>query len=288
MANRLVTESFLVTAVSPKFVTDPHTLSMSKGFSCAVFMILTVSLLCADQDLDSLAVSLKDLSEQVPAHSLGVTIIVAPGDPVVGNMLAQGADIVVDAANGDLNPGVGVSGALYAAAGSPSVDGVWRRDKQPINPGKPKRLLDGQAWFNTNPAVIAHYQDNIMHIIHAVAPVCAGTPDQGRALLKLAYKNSLAAMDWWLRQPDCLKNWNLIREQAGVAPRGSDHKPSIAFPLLGSGVFGCDPKTVAECAKQAIQDYFSETTNSRIGVIIIAPFTQEREEIVKQVFGGVK
>lgn len=272
------------------------TKSMRRG----LIVLFCSTQLHADNDLNNLATILKNLSEQ-PASSEyafqktlknGVVVAVSIGDPVIGNMLAQDADVVVDAANGDINPGTGVSGALYKAAGRPDVTTVWQRDKQPLKTGSDRRLRDGEAWFNTNSAVIAYYPDkgtgtpkNVMRIVHAVAPVCQSAPDQERELLIKAYKNALAAMDWWLRQPDSLENWNLVREQAGVATRGPAYKPSIVFPLLGSGVFGCDPKIVAECARQAIYDYFSESKNSRIGVIIIAPFTPEREVIVKQVFG---
>lgn len=249
----------------------------------------------ADNDLNNLATILKNLSEQ-PASSEyafqktlknGVVVAVAIGDPITGNMLAQDADIVVDAANGDINPGTGVSGALYKAAGHPDVTTVWRRDKKPLKTDSDRRLRDGEAWFNTNSTVIAYYPDkgtgtpqNVMRILHAVAPVCSNTADQGRELLTRAYAHSLKAMDWWLRQPGSHEAWNALRTQAGVPARDDNHRPTIVFPLLGSGVFGCDPKIVAECAWSAINDYFAATPDSRIGMIIIAPFTKERETIV--------
>lgn len=275
------------------------------------------SVVIAD-DLNNLTVVLRDLAKPVPPAPswrgskvyereigpLRLVLVVgdatksdvpnsAQGPMLTGNMLNQDADVVVDAANGDINPGSGVSGSLYAAAGSPSVDGVWRKNKPPFETGyqkglDPKRLNDGDAWFNTNPDVIAYSPDkgtgtpqNIMRIIHAVAPVCGNqVNDHMRELLVSAYKKSLKEIDGWLQQSDWLGEWNKQRQAAGVPLRGADHRPTIVFPLLGAGVFRCDVKMVAESFQQAVTEYAGETKNTAIGVVILAPFNAALQKIV--------
>ncbi|MCL5436690.1 MAG: macro domain-containing protein [Candidatus Dependentiae bacterium] len=218
------------------------------------------------------------------------------GPMLTGNMLNQDADVVVDAANGDIDPGSGVSGALYAAVGRPNVDKVWRSQKPPLAAGQKgvsekKRLNDGAAWFNSNPAVLAYSPDkgtgapqNIMRIIHAVAPICGGSKSgEIQRLLISAYKNSLTEMDAWLHGAHWLAKWNAQRQAAGVPLRGNEHRPTIVFPLLGAGVFRCDPKMVAQAFLNALTDYIKDVKNTAIGVVVLAPFNAQLQEAVLEV-----
>lgn len=213
-------------------------------------------------------------------------IVVAVGNNDRGNMLDLKADVVVDAANTKLEPGGGVSGALYEAAGCPDVDKVWRKNFASSG----IRVPTGSARFNTNDDVIVYSRNksNVMRIVHAVAPQCNNTESESlKKDLFNAYKNALKEMEIWLSKAGCISAWNQLRAKASVLPRKEGHLMSIVFPLLGTGIYRCNPRDVAAAAAKAIEEYFSEHKDSKIGRVIIAPFDPEKEKIVLSEFSQV-
>lgn len=127
-----------------------------------------------------------------------------------GDITQIEADAVVNAANPDLVPGAGVAGAIHRVGGS-SI-----RDESFALPGSP-RCPTGSAVATGAGSLPAR------HVIHAVAPVWHGGNLGEPDLLRGAYQRSLELAD-------------------ELGDR------SIAFPSLGTGVFGYPTADAASVA----------------------------------------
>ena len=87
-----------------------------------------------------------------------------------GNLLTQGTEAVVDAANSEINPWATVSAALYNAFTLYKPNAKWEDWQK----NRPKNgIAVGTAWLNSNPDVWVK-SDNAgaqpMRVIHAVGP----------------------------------------------------------------------------------------------------------------------
>jgi O-acetyl-ADP-ribose deacetylase (regulator of RNase III) len=150
-----------------------------------------------------------------------------------GDITQIAADAIVNAANENLIPGAGVAGAIDRVGG-PSI-----RDESFALPGSP-RCPTGTAVATGAGNLPAH------HVIHAVAPVWRGGQHGEPDLLRGAYRHSLELAD-----------------QLGDR--------SIAFPSLGTGVFGYPLDQAASIALSAVIAYLQGET--RIERVIFVLFS---------------
>jgi O-acetyl-ADP-ribose deacetylase (regulator of RNase III) len=136
---------------------------------------------------------------------------------VQGDITQTVADAIVNAANENLIPGAGVAGAIDRVGG-PNI-----REESFALPGSP-RCPTGSA--------IATGAGNLpaRHVIHAVAPVWRGGQLGEQDLLRGAYRRSLELAD-------------------ELGDR------SIAFPSLGTGVYGYPVDQAAWMALSTVVDY---------------------------------
>ncbi|MFZ0529277.1 MAG: O-acetyl-ADP-ribose deacetylase [Propionicimonas sp.] len=137
-------------------------------------------------------------------------------DAIRGDLTAEVADALVNAANSSLLGGGGVDGALHAAAG-PELLAACRR-------------LRAEAWPDGLPAgeavATTAGQLSATWVIHTVAPNRHAGQDDER-LLARAYARSLdVAVDLGAR--------------------------TVAFPALGAGAYGWDAPTAARVAVRAV------------------------------------
>lgn len=127
-------------------------------------------------------------------------------------------DVIVNAANNYLEPGGGVCGAIFNAAGRSELIKECR----------------SKVYCKTGEAVITSgFNLPAVHIIHTVGPVWQGGDNGERKLLYNCYKNSLKLA----------KNNNL---------------QSIAFPLISSGIYGYPKDQSLKVAISAINDFLKQ------------------------------
>ena len=144
---------------------------------------------------------------------------------VIGSIIDQKVDAIVNAANPHLSAGGGVCGAIFEAAGKSDLEAkcalfTW---------DQPDGLPVGDA-IATDSCNLK--SKGIQYIIHAIGPDGRIIKDQDeqRTLLQCAYLNSLQ-----------------LAEQRGVK--------SIAFPFISSGIYNVDPELAAQAAVDAIKSY---------------------------------
>lgn len=165
-----------------------------------------------------------------------------------GDMLKQGVQAVVDAANDELEPGTGVSGMLHKKVQEyvkknvnvqpkDIVVEVWQKNKAPIGgkgtfSGGSLRLNVGDAWLNTHQNMRVQEGTNVMRIIHAVGPECGAIfTEYERALLAGAYASVLREVD------------------------ASKTITSVAIPFLSAGIFGCGFKKAIGVPASVLPEY---------------------------------
>ncbi|WP_129629280.1 macro domain-containing protein [Candidatus Oscillochloris fontis] len=138
---------------------------------------------------------------------------------VLGDIVTQDVDAVVNAANESLANGGGVCGAIHDAAGAEQLEAACRAIG--ACPTGEARLTAG-------------FQLQAQHIIHAVGPIYSRyTPDHAARLLASAYHASLAL--------------------------ASEHQISrIAFPSLSTGIFGYPVEKAAPVAIATVVEYLRE------------------------------
>jgi O-acetyl-ADP-ribose deacetylase (regulator of RNase III) len=149
---------------------------------------------------------------------------------IQGDITEAQTDAIVNAANGSLAPGAGVSGAIHGRGG-PEI----AREARAIG-GCPT----GSA-VATGAGTLPQ-----RHVIHAVAPVWQGGGQREREMLASAYRRSLE-----------------------VADELEDR--SIAFPSLGTGIYGNPLEPSARIALQTVIDYLRGETG--IAEVIFVLFT---------------
>ena len=153
-----------------------------------------------------------------------------------GNLLTQGTEAVVDAANSEINPWATVSAALYNAFTLYKPNAKWEDWQK----NRPKNgIAVGTAWLNSNPDVWVK-SDNAgaqpMRVIHAVGPSGYDGSEKKNKLLFGAYTSALEEA-----------------QKAGLK--------SVSFPLLSMGAFltkGTDPKIGMGVAVDAILTFLCQ------------------------------
>ena len=151
-----------------------------------------------------------------------------------GDITQIEADAIVNAANDQLIPGAGVAGAIDRVGG-PTI-----RAESFALPGSP-RCPTGSA------VATGAGQLPARHVVHAVAPVWRGGERGEPDLLRGAYRRSLEVAD-----------------QLGDR--------SIAFPSLGTGVFGYPLQAAARIALSTAIDYLQGDTHiERVTFVLFSP-----------------
>ena len=143
---------------------------------------------------------------------------------VQGDITAQGVDAVVNAANRAMRGGGGVDGAIHAAGGPAVLEDCVRRF--------PRGLATGDAGWTTAGRMPARW------VIHVVGPDRhAGETD--RRLLVSCYRRALE-----------------VAEELGAR--------TVAFPLVGAGVYGWSPDDSVACALEAFREREWDVDEARL------------------------
>lgn len=166
-----------------------------------------------------------------------------------GNLLTQGTQAVVDAANSNINPGATVSAALFNAFKRHKKDGMVNDWQKFLNGAQ---IPVGTARLNTNPDVRVKGSCAAclpMQVIHAVGPGAYDGSEKKNKQLASAYISALQEA-----------------EKASIT--------SLSFPLISMGVFlkaGTDYTIGLGVAVDAILSYMCETLkkNKKIDVHLL-------------------
>lgn len=160
----------------------------------------------------------------------------------------QTVDAVVNAANNRLWAGGGICGVIFDKAGSAELAKACSVHKTP--------LKDGEAVITP-----AFKMKNAKHIIHAVGPNFAITPNAFKELFDAYYNSLRVLMD--------------------------NNLHSISFPLISSGIFGGSlANPAAESAKQCCRAYkrFTEDFPDYQLDVKLCAFSRKEMTEAKQVF----
>ena len=155
---------------------------------------------------------------------------------VTGDLTAEHADAIVNAANSSLLGGGGVDGAIHRAGGPAILDECRRLRATTLPDGLPT----GEAVATGAGRLHARW------VIHTVGPVWPGPgaeADARRALLASAYRNSLAL----------------------AASLGAE---SVALPAVSAGVYGWPADDAARVALVAAA---SARAPARIRFVLFSP-----------------
>lgn len=154
---------------------------------------------------------------------------------VQGDLTIEAVDVIVNAANSQLQHGGGVAGAI-ARRGGPEIQAqsnAWVRENGPVT-------------YNT-PAYTGAGSLPCRYVIHAVGPVWGeGNEDEK---LQTAVSKSLQLAD-----------------ELEIS--------SIAFPAISTGIFGFPKERAAGVILNAIGDYLSHWSDSGIKQIRITLYDQ--------------
>jgi len=164
-----------------------------------------------------------------------------------GDITAMEADVIVNAANSSLLGGGGVDGAIHRAGG-PAILEECRRIRAERG-GCPT----GDVVFTGAGRLRAKY------VAHAVGPVWTGGGSGEAGLLRSCYVRAL--------------------ERA----KGLGAK-SIAFPCIGTGIYGYPKRLAAGIVADALRDF--EGRAKTLELVLLVPFDAESQEIYLELFPG--
>ena len=152
---------------------------------------------------------------------------------VVGNLVEQTVDAIVNAANSTLLGGGGVDGAIHMAGG-PAILAACRALRSTVYPNG---LPTGQAVLTTAGRLPAKA------VIHTVGPIYGNENGRESLLLADSYRNTLQL--------------------------AADHGlTSVAFPAISTGAYGFPEPDAARVASRAIRD-FLKTDNVLVEVRLV-------------------
>lgn len=162
---------------------------------------------------------------------------------LLGDITLLEVDAIVNAANSSLLVGGGVDGSIHRAAGSELEREVQR--------------LYGRC--ETGDAVISSgFNLPAKYVIHAVGPRYMDGLRNEPELLRSCYLRSLE-----------LAHENSIQ--------------SLAFPSISTGVYGYPKQEAASIAISALEEYFSNTPNSRIKQVFLVAFNPNDHVLLSEV-----
>ena len=170
-------------------------------------------------------------------------------------------DAIVNAANDLLEPGGGVCGAIYRAAG---VDKLDRAVKYLYEGDDGVSCLTGQCVHT--PA----FDLPNRFIIHAVGPVYPPFPAGIPEYVALGYQQRRATAASYLAS--AYSQSLILADVLGAK--------SIAFPAISTGIYGYPPEEAAEVAAEAVTKTVIESTPG-IELVRFVCFDQETEELLR-------
>ncbi|MDR2142057.1 MAG: macro domain-containing protein [Deltaproteobacteria bacterium] len=151
-----------------------------------------------------------------------------PFKKIKGDLLAMETCAIVNAANSSLAHGGGVCGAIFTAAGPAEMAQAC----QPLRP-----CPTGQA------VITPGFRLKAKWVIHTVGPVWAGGNQNEPELLASCYRQSLELA----RANNC---------------------PSIAFPLISSGIYGYPKELALAVAEKAIAESLAERDDLEVFLVL--------------------
>ncbi len=152
---------------------------------------------------------------------------------VLGDLTTFEADAIVNAANGELAPGGGVSGAIHRAAG-PAVAAA----------GREYVSLHGRVPTGSAAATTAGNLHGVRYVIHAVGPIWHGGRSGEATLLASAYDSATRVAD-------------------GLGCT------SIAFPSISTGIYGYPLESAAPVALGAVADALKKTSTVKNATFVL-------------------
>ncbi len=152
---------------------------------------------------------------------------------VLGDLTSFEADAIVNAANSDLAPGGGVSGAIHRAGG-PAVAAAAREYVS----------LHGRVPTGSAAATTAGDLRGVKYVIHAVGPVWHGGHAGEATLLVSAYTSAIRVADG-----------------LGCA--------SIAFPSISTGIYGYPVESAAPVAVRAVTDALEKASTLKNATFVL-------------------
>lgn len=156
---------------------------------------------------------------------------------VQGNIVGEGVDAIVNAANEGLWAGGGVCGAIHAAAG-PELE----RECMEVT-ARTGKVATGSA------RITKGYRLKARHVIHAVGPRYSGKPEDALRLAS-AYRESLRLADA-----------NGLR--------------TIAFPSISTGIFGYPLEEAARVAIDTVAEEVRATGLTSVRFVLFDARTLE-------------
>jgi O-acetyl-ADP-ribose deacetylase (regulator of RNase III) len=177
-------------------------------------------------------------SRQIQAGSTLLTLI-------RGDITAQDADALVNAANASLMGGGGVDGAIHRAGGPRILEEC-------------KAIHARQGNLATSQAVVTSGGKlRARHVIHTVGPVWRGGSSREDELLASAYRNCL---------------------QLALA-HGCR---SVAFPSISTGVYGFPIERAARIALNNVREFV--TTHPGLQEVRFVVFSERDENVYRGIF----
>lgn len=162
---------------------------------------------------------------------------------VVGDLLSQPVDAIVNAANGQLAHGGGVAGALSRAAGE-----ALQRESD--------RLVAERGAIPTGEAVVTGAGElPFRGVVHAVGPRAGEGEEEALLVAALRAAFSRAAERGW---------------------------ESLAFPAVSSGIFAVPLETCARAYVRAVREHFRGQPDGPLRTIRLCLFGGPLIELVRE------
>ncbi|WP_010651411.1 O-acetyl-ADP-ribose deacetylase [Oceanobacillus massiliensis] len=161
---------------------------------------------------------------------------------MVGDITEQETEAIVNAANGLLQGGGGVDGAIHRAAGKDLLEECQKIRQAEL---KGEELPTGEV------IITAGYNLPANFVIHTVGPVWNENPDMEEDLLANCYRNAL-----------------LLAKVRNIK--------SISFPSISTGVYRYPIDQASEIALETIVNFLGE---NEFGDVVITLFEQEDYEV---------
>jgi O-acetyl-ADP-ribose deacetylase (regulator of RNase III) len=162
-----------------------------------------------------------------------------------GDIVHMGSDAIVNAANPQLLPGGGVSGAIHTAGGYrlSAACADWVREHGPVETGES--------------AITKGFDLHALYVIHTVGPEWGGGSGDEARLLARAYRSAMELAD-----------------EYGLA--------SIAYPSISTGIYGFPAYIAAPIAVRAVNDALASASSVREATIVL--HSPENLELFRSAF----
>lgn len=196
----------------------------------------------------------ENVQAQRPNEVQGGNVNIVQGNIQDQHFADDATAAIVNAANEALQGGGGVDGAIHQAAGAAQLQQYCRNNFQ-VN-GHGNRCQAGQAvitpGFNLAPR----------RIIHTVAP---------RARADGEWRNTLAQT-----YQSCMQ----VADQNNLT--------AVAFPALGTGIFGCDQQESSRIAVQTVHQYLAAHPQSRINEVRFVCWGQNNMQFYRESLASIR